>query len=327
MNPPLGAQLALIDVALEQFLSDLSSFGSINYGVVFMRDAHYKNNAGPIVSRAAKTTKKRLAYFHDNIEGRRVDLAVSTLGNAFRSKRPSLERDKLNPDQTLFDIYLHIKGCEFVVEIAFDRRSGGKVASLARLTSLWQGRRLEFIRLLEPIAEYPTSSMSDDCLLSVPSTPNAFVLMWDIAHSTQHALNDYGELRHFVTSLTSAQDEILETSGAKIICVGGDGQVLALFLPDEIDVLNDRQLRQFGRTNALALINKLKRIFEAINSSYSREFQIKVGLGLGYIETTQHKEQTGPVVWEVNSKMKSLAGNDQSFAVSMTNRVQELFNN
>ena len=323
MNPPLATTLALIEASLRPLAEALSHIKSYNGPVVFMRDRHYPDRAGAVASYPARVAAKRLQFVRSTIEGRSVDLTASALAETFASKQSSLLPSRMNRQHIVWGAYIALPGDQAaVVQLAFDK-SVGAAPSVATIEKAWFACRDEISDAVHDLAMRDLPSVIDVCRLNVPTTPNAFVLKWDIMDSSHVARANYGELRHFITTFETALRPQVSFYGGHIPSYRGDAQNIILPLPPELDRNNPHEISTFAQTRLAPLVDKIRLIHSTMLPNYSPAMRLRLGVGLGFVETSQLGEETGPILWDVSAKMKMSATNGDLFTLCIDDTARD----
>ncbi len=324
MNPPIATTLALIEQSLRPLAEALAHIKSYNGPVVYIRDRHHPDLAGVIASYPARVSAKRLEFVRRNIEHRSVDLHASTLGETFATKLSEIKPSCMNRHHIVWGVYVPLPGGhEAVVQLAFDKTIGGAPA-LGTIETAWETCRDEIITALHSIAIYDTASLIDACKLDVPATPNAFAIKWDIMDSSHVARQSYGELRHFITTFESVIEPIISHYGGHVSSYTGDAQNIIIPIPEAIDRNDTKALSRFATSHITPLIDKIRITHATLANTYSPVMRLRLGVGLGWIETSQLGEETGPILWDIASKMKMRAGSSDIFTLCLDTSVKNI---
>lgn len=324
MHPPIAATLALIELSLHPLSEALRRVKSYNGAVVFMRDRHHTDQAGVIASHAPRLSARRLEFVRSAIEHRSVDLTSTTLGETLRTKHSALLPSRLCRQHLVWGAYVALPGQqEAVVQLAFDKTAGA-VPSIATIENAWQTHKDEIIVHLQTMAALALPSVINACKLDVPVTPNAFVLKWDIMDSSHVARHDYGELRHFITTFESTLLPVVNYHGGQITAYAGDAQTIIVPIPPSVDRTATKALRTYVSSTVAPLIDKLQTIHATIAPSYDPVMRLRLGVGMGWVETSQLGEVTGPILWSIGSKMKMRASSSELFTLCLDDSVRSI---
>lgn len=306
MNPPLSTSLALLDAALQPYAIALSAIRSCNGIVVFMRDKHYRNQAVCIASVAPDIADKRLEFVESVIEGHRIDLTCSTVGETFESKVSKLQPSRMNPNHMVWGVYISLPGKhEAVVQLSFEKTTN--LPNTATLEKIWAEYKDEIIHNLEPFSKFQSVSLADECRALPPTTPNAVVIRWTIANSGQKALSHYGDFRHFMTSFKYATKALVSHHHGMVATEAIDGQTIIVHLPESVDPCQLKSIRNFASSQILPLIDKIQRAHRSLAENYHPEPCLNLVIGVDHIERSQHDDLTGPVFWRIDNKLRVLA--------------------
>lgn len=172
---------------------------------------------------------------------------------------------------------------------------------------MWQHYRDDIAHSLQPLATYDTPSIADEHRALAPVTPNAYVIKWDIANSSQSVASNYGDFRHFLTTFEYALSALVPYHGGVVTSFTGDGQNIVIRFPGDIDPNDHVAIATFGHTTVLPLIDKIQRAHESLTIHYRPTMRLNIALGLGHVETSQHGEITGPIFWQLSTRLKSLS--------------------
>ncbi|MFZ1812198.1 MAG: hypothetical protein WAU02_01565 [Candidatus Saccharimonadales bacterium] len=306
MNPPLSTHIAMIETSVWPLVEDLASIRSCNGAVVFMRDGFHRDDAVALSSVEAAVAEDRLEFVRSAIEGHRVDLNASTLGTTFTTHISKIEKSRMNTDHLTWGGYIDLPNDhEAVVQLAFVKNRA--LPTPTQLDKIWSKHRSEIAHSLIALTTYDTVSIADEHRTLVPVTPNAFVIKWDLANSSQTVATAYGDFRHFITTFEYALSALVPYHGGTIASFTGDGQNIVIRLPGDIDPNDQHAIATFGHDTVLPLIDKIQRAHESLAAHYPVIMRLNLALGLGHIETSQHGEVTGPIFWKLSSKLKSLS--------------------
>lgn len=324
MNPPIATTLALIEASLLPLGSALKPIKSYNGHAVFMRDKHYRTQAATIAMHYPRVNAKRHEFARTNIQHRSIDLLSTTVGETFETKRSSLTKSKMNRSHLVWGIYIPLPADhEAVLQIAFDKTVGSP-PSPAVIEKVWESCQDEIITSLHNIAVLNLPSIAEACKLSVPTTPNAFVLKWDIMDSSHVARHDYGELRHFISTFEHTIEPLINYYGGHVSGYDGDSQDIIVPLPPELDRNDTKAIKDFATQTVQPLINKIRIAHETISAPYIPVMRIRLGVGLGAVATTLLGEETGPVFWSISDKMKMRAGSSDIFTLCLDSSVKTI---
>jgi hypothetical protein len=305
---PLAAEIA----------HDIPSFEGF---ALFQQDLYHPDSAGTILqANAPAASSTRLQFQHDHIAGRRVDLDVSTLGSTFTTGRYELADSAMNTEHAVAGIHipeqLGVRAAS-VFQLAFTKGLGlPTTEQLATIKQQWarvEPACLPHLATLRHYASrYPNQSVSDALLLDVPTTPNAFVVAWDMSGSRQAARTQYPRLRDHLTVYGELYHQFVAAHGGQLLGSTGDGQAFAFEIPSpQYDRLSGPSVARFARNS---VVPALKQVLSAAPSSPAVRFAV----GLGRIEHTTF-DMSSPVLWELADVLDQLPRSE--LAVGYTPRV------
>ncbi len=324
MNPPITTTLALIEAGLHPLGAALKPIKSYNGHAVFIRDRHYTGLAATVAMHYPRVNAKRHEFARANVDGRAVDLSSSTLGTTFETRQSALLPSAMNRQHIVWGVHIPLSGTqEAVVQIVFDK-TAGTPPSLGTIEKAWESHETEIVTPLKDLAALNLPSLIEACRLGAPSTPNAFVLKWDVMDSSYVARHDYGELRHFISTFEHTIEPIVDYYGGHIAGYDGDSQDIVVPIPSDIDRNNPREIKAFAARAITPLIDKIRIAHATIAPDYTPVMRIRLGVGLGSVQTTLLGEQTGPVFWSVSDKMKMRAGSSDIYTLCLDDSVKTI---
>lgn len=306
--PELNAAAESVASALAPLVEALAEFGKFNGAILFVPDGHHTGTAGAAtVVHAPGRSARQLEFARRHIQGHRVDLRASTLGDMFREPGSSYLPSRLNPrSHQVFGLSIGpASRPHAIVQLAFDVRAPGELPSIERIrdvhadhTPVVHAATGELLR-----AGKELRSISDALLLSTPTTPNAYVIMWDVVESTALARLDYGWLRHYLNTFGGQVAQLVEAAGGNIAGHRGDGQNIVLPLPADFDRADHAALEQFVATQALPLVHQIEAAHAAIGAPMG--IKIRLTHGLAHVESSYLGEATGEAFFRLAQALKS----------------------
>ena len=103
--------------------------------------------------------------------------------------------------------------------------------------------------------------------------------MWDVSHSTKEIARDNGKLRSFIVQFGIQALTAVQHYGGELIDWTGDGQNLAVPLPQSNTRFSREQRADFGNNTLIPLLNDLTDIAHAHN-----EYTIRLTAGFGRLD-------------------------------------------
>lgn len=301
----LNTIVRAVSEALHPFVNALINEPSFVGTAVFFKDGWHQDTAGILTMvYASKRSRKQLAFSKQAIASHRVALDATTLGETFAAETTdlTLKQSRMNPHHTVWGVYMKIDAQhEFVVQSAFDLRFGPPPL-VEVLVKKWHSVAEQFHTAVLPIDTLDVPSLSDSLELDVPTTPNAYVIKWDVTQSTRHVQRTYPAFRTFANRYESAVNAIIRSEGGIIASYTGDGQNIVLPLPADVDPNNLEAIQAFEQTAVRRLVKKLT----TAHSTLPRRYPLRFAVGAGYVESSHHGEATGPIFWKLSSLLKRM---------------------
>ena len=321
-NPRLHAALESVHEATRPIVASLGRVASFDGVVLFIRDRHYTDTAASV---AAVNTEAqgnaRFDFQNANINGHRVDLSSSTVGDTFRTKTSEFAQSKMNPNQHIV-WGAPVPGAEddAVLQFAFSPQYGSLPDS-AILDSEWDKNKHSISNSAITLLEISRSlaSVSDELLLDVPTTPNAYVLNWDLNGSTGVAESNYPILRHYLNYAGRRFEGIVSDAGGALLNCAGDGQVYRFDLPSpEVDRNDPYTMGRYGDTVILPAARALFTAHNQLAAHYKPYIgPIRIGIELGCYEMTSLGESS-PSLWSIAKSLESLPRNHNALSLGRT---------
>jgi len=193
-----------------------------------------------------------------NIVQHRVDInpSTTTVGQTFDTHQSLLSPSLMNPDgHVVWGAYMAPAGDSeaAVLQLAFDKSQTSP--SEKALADIWKQYEKTIEEATESLilANRDRSSLSNDLLLHMPVTPNAFVIKWDITKSTEMAHRQYPLFRQYIDELEQRINRLVEDYGGRIVSYNGDGQNIVVDLPADINRNNPVEIGGFWATHLCAV--------------------------------------------------------------------------
>lgn len=264
---------------------------------LFYQDINNPQRAGVIANAPNQGHDRQLEYPIDN---RYVDLSISTVGKTFDDGIYQLEPSQLNPSQhNVAGYYLAEEehhGAS-VLQAAFitDKDVQPTPSELSIVHSRLKAVAPHCKDLLSDLQQqarvFPAESLLDALELDIPSTPNAFSLVWDTSHSRAQALENYGKLRADLTVRGHIFQDIITQHGGRLLGFTGDGQVYSLEIPPEYRLSKD-SIQQYAGEMLVPAITELLDI-----ARHDHKPPIRLTVDIGYIEDT-HLGKNSPILFD-----------------------------
>jgi hypothetical protein len=251
---------------------------------VFVHDECNPDSIGAIATACSPQapTDGRFDFQKAHITGHRVD-GSSVAGRVIEGNQDdiTLTDSAMNPDHRVLNLPLPDQHA--VLQVAFTKNC---TPQLDELETLWQCGRAKTalslgITALQTLAResYPTQSVADMLALKSPTTPNAILTTWDVSDSTREMARDDGELRSFLICFGSQAITAVQRYGGELIDWTGDGQNLAVPLPQSNTRFSREQRADFGNNTLIPLLSELADIAQAQD-----EYTVRLTAGFGRLD-------------------------------------------
>lgn len=253
---------------------------------VFVHDECNPDSIGAIATACSPQapTDGRFDFQKAHITGHRVD-GSSVAGRVIESNQDdiTLTESAMNPDHRVLNLPLPDQHA--VLQAAFTKSTPTK-RQLGELETLWRYDRTKTalslgITALQTLARasYPTQSVADMLALKSPTTPNAILTTWDVSDSTREMARDNGKLRSFIVWFGSQAITAVQRYGGELIDWTGDGQNLAVPLPQSNTRFSREQRADFGNDTLVPLLSELVDLAQAQD-----EYTVRLTAGFGRLD-------------------------------------------
>ena len=254
---------------------------------VFVYDECNPDSIGAIATACSPQapTDGRFDFQKAHITGHRVD-GSSVAGRVIEGNQDdiTLTESAMNPDHRVLNLPLPDQHA--VLQAAFTKDRAPTKRQLDELETLWQYDRAKTalgvgITALQALARssYPTQSVADMLALKSPTTPNAILTTWDVSDSTREMARDDGELRSFIVWFGSQAITAVQHYGGELIDWTGDGQNLAVPLPQSNARFSREQRTAFGNNTLVPLLGELVDLAQAQD-----EYTVRLTTGFGRLD-------------------------------------------
>lgn len=251
---------------------------------VFVHDECNPDSIGAIATACSPQapTDGRFDFQKAYITGHRVD-GSSVAGRVIEENQDTitLTDSVMNPNHRVLNLPLPDQHA--VLQAAFTKN---RTPQLDELETLWQYGRTKTalgagITALQALAResYPTQSVADMLALKSPTTPNAILTTWDVSDSTGEMTRHNGKLRSFIVWFGSQAITAVQRYGGELIDWTGDGQNLAVPLPQSNARFSREQRADFGNDTLVPLLSKLVDLAQAQD-----EYTVRLTTGFGRLD-------------------------------------------
>lgn len=227
----------------------------------------------------------RFDFQEAHITGHRVD-GSSVAGRVIEKNQDTitLTDSAMNPNHRVLNLPLPDQHA--VLQAAFTKDRTPTKRQLSELETLWQYDSVKTtlcvgVTALQALARasYPTQSVADMLALKSPTTSNVVLAMWDVSHSTKEIARDDGELRSFLIRFVSQALTAVQRYGGELIDWTGDGQNLAVPLPQSNARFSREQRADFGHKTLIPLLSHLTDIAKS-----QGEYTVRLTAGFGRLD-------------------------------------------
>ena len=254
---------------------------------VFVYDECNPDSIGAIATTCSPhvPADDRFDFQKTHITGHRVD-GSSVAGRVIESNQDgiTLTESAMNPDHRVLNLPLPDQHA--VLQAAFTKDRTPTKRQLDELETLWRYDRTKTalsvgITALQTLAResYPTQSVADMLALKSPTTPNAILTTWDVSDSTREMVRDNGKLRSFIVWFGSQAITAVQRYDGELIDWTGDGQNLAVPLPQSNARFSREQRADFGNDTLVPLLSELVDIAQAQD-----EYTVRLTAGFGRLD-------------------------------------------
>lgn len=254
---------------------------------VFVYDECNPDSIGAIATACSPQAPAdgRFDFQKAHITGHRVD-GSSVAGRVIEGNQDdiTLTESAMNPDHRVLNLPLPDQHA--VLQAAFTKDRAPTKRQLDELETLWQYDRAKTalgvgITALQALAResYPTQSVADMLALKSPTTPNAILTTWDVSDSTGEMARDDGELRSFIVWFGSQAITAVQRYDGELIDWTGDGQNLAVPLPQSNTRFSREQRADFGNDTLVPLLSELVDLAQAQD-----EYTVRLTAGFGRLD-------------------------------------------
>ena len=317
-RPDLLAAREAIREATEPVVQALGAHASLDGAVFFARDNYYGDTASTVESiNRSIHDDARYSFQREKISGRRVDLYSSAVGETFGSGVQQYAQSRMNPDQhTVYGVPLGDNSVDGVLQFAFSKEYG-ELPDEADIVSVIDMHRknlgIAANKYFAAGSHY--DSMADALLLDTPTTPNAYMVEWDLDGSTRSRQTSYPMLRDYLNHAAQAYRDIFTAVGGERMKANGDGETYRIELPyPGIDRNNLQQIGVFGQAVVKSVIADLLTTHNAIAKNYDGAIgPMRVITELGHFEQTKMGESS-PSMWDLSEVAKQAARGQDTIA-------------
>ena len=254
---------------------------------VFVHDECNPDSIGAVATACSPhvPADDRFDFQETHITGHRVD-GSSVAGHVIEENQDNitLTDSAMNPNHRVLNLPLPDQHA--VLQAAFTKDRTPTKRQLSELETLWRYDSVKTtlsvgITALQALARAscPTQSVADMLALKSPTTPNVALAMWDVSHSTKEIARNDGELRSFIVWFGSQAITAVQRYDGELIDWTGDGQNLAVPLPQSNARFSREQRADFGNDTLVPLLSELVDLAQAQD-----EYTVRLTAGFGRLD-------------------------------------------
>lgn len=298
--------------ALQPLHDDLAALTPTFDGIVYFAvDKWHRDNASAVATVQPDSDDiDRFLFYQEKIKNHRVDLGAAALGTALRMPEPALLKSRMNPDRHMTWAHRLVIDDSITggLQAAYNKGYGKVPTNTRAIDAAWAKHEDTVYDVAVAFRDFSlkTDSIGDTLELLAPATPNAFILSWDLDHSTELAAEQYGALRNFLIDTKSLFRHETRAHSTHIHDTG-DGQDITLWLPDGVDRASVASVQRFGKSAVLPLLDRLQQVHRPLKEVTYADIEpsIHYAIGLGYVEHDRHDERTSQEYWPISKLHKN----------------------
>lgn len=302
---------------LQPFNDDLSEFTSHEAVVLFAIDGHSRTaSAITTVETNTPIGDERHRFRRDNIDNHVIDLAATAFGSSLKvlgadqNKVSWFEKSHMNPDVHMTWLPRPITDKEITIaapQLAFNVHSGD-IPNQTQLERIYNAHKpaLEEIAYAFRGFEQQSGPLKHTLELDRPTTPNSFIIRWDLKGSTQLAV---GPLEPILSNYLSDWKSIIKNSidnNVRATIDGGDGQNIIIDIPDYVKLADPTSVKIFYND----AIQPILRALQSRHKLLSREYielgspSLTLAAEAGYVDRSREDYIDDAILWRVADKLK-----------------------
>jgi len=245
----------------------------------------------------------RLEFSKDNISNRRIILSQTALGAALGGNKPQFMASYMNKNHAVWAHPLFTDGEQTAaIQLAFtmNQNPNWNYPGNDDVEKVFKRHAEPLNEVAQVLAELSvkTSSLSKSLEIQPPTTPDAFIVSWDVINSSFNVLSDrYATHEAYLEAWKAERQKITETYNATVLD-RGDGE--HIIVPIKADLNNPGSIKAFGKQNMHPLIEELGATHAAVAQAYAPAIFPKIALrvGVGNFENNQSDLPTSQAITE-----------------------------
>jgi len=245
----------------------------------------------------------RLEFSKDNIKNRRIILSQTALGVALKENKPQFMASYMNKNHAVWTHPLFTDGKQTAaIQLAFtmNQNPNWNYPGNDEVEKVFKQHQEPLNEAAQALADLSlkTSSLSKSLEIQPPTTPDAFIVSWDVINSSYNVLSDrYATHEAYLEAWKAEREKITQPYNATILD-RGDGEHIVV--PIKADLNNLRSVKEFGKQNIHSLIEELQLAHAAVAKAYTPTIfpKIAVRVGVGNFENNQSNLPTSQAITE-----------------------------
>jgi len=260
----------------------------------------------------------RLEFSQMNIKNRRIILSQTALGEALTQKKPGFMASRMNLGKQAVWAHPLFAGDKqpAAIQLAFTvnqqpaQNHPGDVA----IGRVFQKHHESLDEVAEAIVSLSskTDSLSKSLEIKPPTTPNAFVISWDVKNSSAHVLTEeYAIHEAYLEAWKTEREKITRAYGVSVLD-RGDGEHIIIPIPKDLN--NTIQVKIDAQRMMRPLIEKLRAKHAQVAHAFLPTLSPSVSfhVGIGNFEENQSGFLTSQAITDT-VKAKPVAGEDVAY--------------
>ena len=291
--------------------------------VAFSIDQWHERSASAVATVQHDSLSVDRFFYRENIARNRIDLAATAFGTAMAMPEAGYLRSYMNPEQHTTYAPRVIIDARVIGGVQAAFLLGEKMLAKEKLETIWR----DYAPVVEDVfhafdalvKKSAIRSIGDTLELLPPTTPNAYIISWDMASSTDLAVgpSGYGALRNYLLDVKTLFNTHTERFKGDYHD-NGDGQDMIVWLPDGVNRSDAQSIKQFGDSVVLPLLDTIKQSHDTLVTEDYQDLDphVRFVVGLGHVEKNHFEGKTSRELWHIDETMKQTPINGTGFTKS-----------
>jgi hypothetical protein len=245
----------------------------------------------------------RLEFSKDHIDNRRIILSQTALGVALRGNKPEFMTSYMNKNHAVWAHPLFADGKQTAaIQLAFTLNQNPRwnYPGNTEVEKIFKSHQEPLNEVAQALAELSlkTSSLSKSLEIQPPTTPDSFVISWDVINSSYNVLSNRYAIHEAYLEAWKAEREKITKSYDTTVLDRGDGEHIVI--PIQADLNNPDSVKLFGKQTLPPLIEELRAVHAVVARAYGPAIFPKIALrvGIGNFENNQSNLPTSQAITE-----------------------------